>query len=251
MKKSIMLMALAALLNLNAEEYKVEGPMPLLTKEWKDGTMTGKNSHSAMIGGKLYNDVWEYWYVESGFTPKEIKLSPLKAVSPDSQAVKTWAKYTPILAAEISQDGQKFSFPALMKSAMTIIHTRKTNGCAYSVKNPFDQEITCYVDGRLWHTPEAMIYVYLLHSDGQVTVLAEDNNPDAVEEKSNKFPDGKVHVRHYMKLQVECRMKPGDRVVIAGVRPDNQGKPTGSKSLGTFRIDGWGKAWNPIITFEK
>ena len=53
-----------------------------------------------------------------------------------------------------------------------------------------------------------------------------------------------------MKLQIEAPMKPGDRLVIAGVRPDNQGKYVAKKGLGTFRIDGWGKPWNPIISFE-
>ena len=161
-----------------------------------------------------------------------------------------WKKYTPILASSISADGQTFNFPALLKNTMTIIHTRKSFGCAYGVKNPFDKEVICYVEGRLWHTPEAKIYIYIQHKDGKVTKLVEDNNPDAVEEVSNKFPDGKVHVRHYMKLQIEAPMKPGDRLVIAGVRPDNQGKYVGKTGLGTFRIDGWGKPWNPIISFE-
>ena len=250
MKKSLIALACAAIFTVNAAELKVDGPMELLKKEWSDGTMTGKNSHAAMIGGKLYNDAWEYWYVASGFTPETIKLAPLKAVSPDAKGAQIWKKYTPILASNISADGQTFNFPALLKNTMTIIHTRQTNGCAYSLKNPFNKEVVCYVEGRLWHDPKAMIYVYILHQDGKVTKLVEDNNPDAVEEVSNKFPDGKVHVRHYMKLQVEAPMKPGDRLVIAGVRPDNQGKYVGKTGLGTFRIDGWGKPWNPIISFE-
>ena len=250
MKKSLIALACAAMFTLNAAELKVDGPMELLTKEWSDGTMTGKNTHSAKIGGKLYADTWEYWYVDSGFTPETIKLAPLKAVSPDCSAAKTWKGYTPILAAGISADGKVLNFPALLKATMTTIHTRKSFGCAYGLKNPFNKDVICYVEGRLWHTPQAMIYVYIQHQDGKVTKLVEDNNPDAVEEVSNKFPDGKVHVRHYLKLQVEAPMKAGDRLIIAGVRPDNQGKYVGKKGLGTFRIDGWGKPWNPIISFE-
>ena len=251
MKKSLIALACAAMFTVNAAELRVDGPMELLKKEWSDGTMTGKNTHTAKIGGKLYKDVWEYWYVDSGFTPETIKLAPLKAVSPDTAAAKAWKGYTPILAAGISADGKHLHYPALLRNTMTIIHTRKSFGCAYGVRNPFDKDVVCYVEGRLWHNPEAKIYIYIQHKDGKVTKLVEDNNPDAVEEVSNKFPDGKVHVRHYMKLQVEAPMKPGDRLVIAGVRPDNQGKYVGKRpGLGTFRIDGWGKPWNPIISFE-
>ena len=130
MKKSLIALACAAIFTVNAAELKVDGPMELLKKEWSDGTMTGKNTHSAKIGGKLYKDVWEYWYIDSGFTPETIKLAPLKAVSPDAKGAQIWKKYTPILASSISADGQTFNFPALLKNTMTIIHTRKSFGCA-------------------------------------------------------------------------------------------------------------------------
>ena len=67
MKKTLIALACAAMFTLNAAELKVDGPMELLKKEWSDGSMTGKNSHSAKIGGKLYADTWEYWYVDSGY----------------------------------------------------------------------------------------------------------------------------------------------------------------------------------------
>ena len=54
-----------------------------------------------------------------------------------------------------------------------------------------------------------------------------------------------------MKLQAEVKLQPGEFVVILATRPDVNGKYVEKNGAGTFRIDGWGKAWNPIISFEK
>ncbi|MBQ6597418.1 MAG: hypothetical protein IJH79_07685, partial [Lentisphaeria bacterium] len=132
-----------------------------------------------------------------------------------------------------------------------MIHTKKTFGCAYGFKNPFDQEVVCYIEGRLLHEKQAMIYVYVKHADGSVTQLVKDDNPDAVEDVVQTYPGGRTGIRHYLKLQIETRLKPGDLVIIAGVRPDLNGKYVGKNGGGTFHIDGWGKTYNPVISFEK
>ena len=250
MKKLAALLTFAICFAAAAEELKMDGPMELFKKEWNDGTMTGKNTHSARIGGKVYPDIWHYWYVDSGLTPETIKLAPLNAISPDSKAAKVWKNYHPILAQSIKEKGS-MSFPALLRNSLIMIHTKKTFGCAYGFKNPFDQEVVCYIEGRLLHDKKAMIYVYLKHKDGTVTQLVKDDNPDAVEDVVQTYPGGRTGIRHYLKLQIETRLKPGDLVVIAGVRPDLNGKYVGKNGGGTFHIDGWGKAYNPVISFEK
>ena len=251
MKKFFTLfVAAAAIIAANAETFNLDSPMPTLTEEWRNGTMTGKNSCSGKINGKLYKDVWHFWCVESGVTPDTVKLAPINAVSPDSSGAKTWKGYTPILAYKTQPNGS-FLFPALLNTNMTLVNTKLTYGMAYGVKNPFDTEVTCYVEGRLWHSEEAKIYVCKRDTEGKLTVLVEDNNPDAVENIMQTYRDGKKSNRHYMKLQVEARLKPGEFVIILGTRPDFNGKYVAKKGVGTFRIDGWGKAWNPIISFEK
>ena len=251
MKKFFTLfVATAAIIAANAETFNLDSPMPTLTEEWRNGTMTGKNSCSGKINGKLYPDVYHFWYLKKGVTPDTAELAPLNAISPDSKAAKTWEKYTPMLAVGV-KNNTNVIFPALQKSSMVMIHTKLTYGMAYGVKNPFDTEVTCYVEGRLWHSEEAKIYVCKRDTEGKLTVLIEDNNPDAVENIMQTYRDGKKSNRHYMKLQVETRLKPGEFVIILGTRPDFNGKYVAKKGVGTFRIDGWGKAWNPIISFEK
>ena len=250
MKKFLTVFAiLAAVLAVHAENFELEPPMSILTEEWNNGTMTGKNSCSGKINGKLYPDVYHFWYLKNGITPDTAELAPLKAISPDSKGAKLWKKHTPILAAGTKENGN-FIFPALQKNSMVIIHTKFTFGMAYGVKNPFDSEIICYVEGRLWHSEEAKIYVCKMDKAGKLTTIVEDNNPDAVENIMQSYKDGKKTNRHYMKLQTEVKLLPGEFVVILGTRPDFNGKYAG-KSVGTFRIDGWGKAWNPIFAFEK
>ncbi len=251
MKKYLtILTAAAAILSVNAETFNLEAPMAVLKEEWRTGVMTGKNSCSGKINGKMYPDVYHFWYVDSGVTPDTVKLAPLKAISPDSKGAKTWKGYEPILAAGPAKNGS-FSFPALLRNTMSIVHTKKTFGMAYGVKNPFDAEVTCYVEGRLWHSEAAKIYVCKMDAAGKLTTLVEDNNPDAVENIMQTYRDGRKSNRHYIKLQVETRLQPGEFVVILGTRPDVNGKYVDKKGAGTFHIDGWGKAWNPIISFEK
>lgn len=242
--------AAVALITANAETFNLEGPMPMLKKEWRDGTMTGKNSCSGKINGKVYKDVWHFWCVESGVTPDTVKLAPLNAISPDSSGAKTWKNYIPILAYKTKPNGG-FLFPALLNNNMTIVHTKLTYGMAYGVKNPFDSEVTCYIEGRLWHSEEAKIYVCKMDKENKLSVIVEDNNPDAVENIMQTYRNGSKSNRHYMKLQAEVKLQPGEFVVILATRPDVNGKYVEKNGVGTFRIDGWGKAWNPIISFEK
>ena len=250
MKKFLTIFAAAAAaFAVNAETFNLEPPMPTLTEEWRNGSMTGKNSCSGKINGKLYKDVYHFWYLKKGVTPDTAELAPLNAISPDSKGAKLWEKHTPILAAGVKENGV-FTFPALQKNSMVTINTKFTFGMAYGVKNPFDSEVICYVEGRLWHNEEAKIYVCKMDKDNKLTVIVEDNNPDAVENIMQKYKDGRKSNRHYMKLQTEVKLLPGEFVVIIGTRPDFNGKYA-SKSVGTFRIDGWGKAWNPIFVFEK
>jgi hypothetical protein len=249
-KLFVMFAAATAIFAAQAETFNLEGPMAILNEEWRTGAMTGKNSCSGKINGKLYPDIYHFWCVESGVTPDTVKLAPLKAISPDSKGAKTWKGYEPILAYKIKPNGG-FNFPALLKNSMCIVHTKLTYGMAYGVKNPFDSEVTCYVEGRLWHTEAAKIYVCKMDAAGKLTTLVEDNNPDAVENIMQTYRDGHKSNRHYMKLQVETRLQPGEFVVILGTRPDMNGKYVEKKGAGTFSIDGWGKAWNPICSFEK
>ena len=172
MKKYLtILTAAAAILSVNAETFNLEGPMAILKEEWRTGAMTGKNSCSGKINGKMYPDVYHFWYVDSGVTPDTVKLAPLKAISPDSKGAKTWKGYEPILAAGPAKNGS-FSFPALLRNTMSIVHTKKTFGMAYGVKNPFDAEVTCYVEGRLWHSEAAKIYVCKMDAAGKLTTFS-------------------------------------------------------------------------------
>ena len=47
---------------LYAAEVTVEPPLESMKKEWKDGSMTGKNTHAMYVAGKKYPDCWSYWY---------------------------------------------------------------------------------------------------------------------------------------------------------------------------------------------
>ena len=70
--------------------------------------------------------------------------------------------------------------------------------------------------------------------------------------KEEKHKSGYIEKRHYLKLQNEFKMAPGDKLFFAGVRPDFAGKTTGKPSVETLRVDDrWGKTWNPVISFEK
>ena len=55
--------AAVALLTANAETFNLEGPMPTLKKEWRDGSMTGKTpapARSTVSFIKMYgiSGVW-------------------------------------------------------------------------------------------------------------------------------------------------------------------------------------------------
>ena len=252
MKKLFLSMLLAAICAVNADEIAVEPPMKTMLQEFSDGTMTGKNSHSAVVGGKKYADCWEYYTIESGLTPETFKYLPLKAISPDAAAAQAWKKYFPILALDISPDGKKLTYPMLMRGNFEIRYTNKTFGNAFALKNPFNSEVICYVEGKLRHTEEAAVFVYLVKADGTAKLLLDDKNPDGVFNKIEKHKNGHVEKRHYLKLQLEFKMQSGDKLFFAAVRPDFAGKKTGKPSVGTLCVDDrWGKASNPIISFEK
>ena len=252
MKKLLFMLFCAAAIPLCAEELAVEPPMIAMAKEFADGTMTGKNTHSAVVGGKKYADCWEYYTIESGLTPETFKLLPLKAVSPDAPAAKVWKKYFPLLALNISPDGKKLTYPLFMRGSFELRYTNKTFGSVFALKNPFDQEVVCYLEGKLRHAEAAKIYVYIVKADGSIKLLLDDSNPDGVFNKEEKHKSGYVEKRHYLKLQNEFKMAPGDKLFFAGVRPDFAGKTTGKPSVETLRVDDrWGKTWNPVISFEK
>ena len=84
-KLFVMFAAATAIFAAQAETFNLEGPMAILKEEWRTGAMTGKNSCSGKINGKLYPDIYHFWCVESGVTPDTVKLAPLNAVSPDSK----------------------------------------------------------------------------------------------------------------------------------------------------------------------
>ena len=133
MKKLLTIFAAAsAVFAANAETFNLEPPMPTLTEEWRNGSMTGKNSCSGKINGKLYKDVYHFWYLKKGVTPDTAELAPLNAISPDSKGAKLWEKHTPILAAGVKENGV-FTFPALQKNSMVTINTKFTFGMAYGV----------------------------------------------------------------------------------------------------------------------
>ena len=252
MKKSLLALLLTAALAVNAEELTMEPPITAMAREWSDGTMTGKNTHSAVIGGKTYPEVWQYWCIDSGLTPETIRLVPMKAVSPDAPGVQWLKRYFPVLAADVSADGQKLTYPLLMRGGFETRYTKTVYGNAFSMRNPFDVPVTCYVEGRLRHAPEADVFVYLQQADGKIKTLLRNDNPDALEDVSTKHNNGNVEVRHYLKLQLEVKMAPGDKLVFAAVRPDCQGRTIGKQNIETLRVDDrWGKAWNPILSFEK
>ena len=252
MKKSLFALLMTAALVAAAEELTVEPPLTAMTKEWSNGAMTGKNTHSAVIGGKTYPEVWQYWYIESGLTPETIRLAPMKAVSPNAPGVQWMKRYFPILAADVSPDGQKITYPILARGNFETRSTRKVFGNAFSIRNPFDVPVACYVEGRLRHAPAADTFVYLQQADGKVKPLLRNDNPDALEDVSTKHKNGAIEVRHYLKLQLEVKMAPGDKLVFAAVRSDCQERTLGKQNIETLQVDDhWGKAWNPILSFEK
>lgn len=238
---------------ISAAEVTVEPPLESMKKEWKDGSMTGKNTHAMYVAGKKYPDCWSYWYADSGITPETAILKPLNAIDPDFVAGTFWAKYTPILTAGFNAKRKGFIFwPAMIRNNLVVRYSNKTFGAAYGFRNPFAKDTICYIEGRLRHPQEARAYVYVKSADGKLKMLADSSKPGALFVMNTKHRNGKVEIRQYLKLQIEVKLAPGDMVMFAGFRPDYAGKASTGRDVHFMSVDDfWGKAYQPKISFEQ
>jgi hypothetical protein len=255
MKMKLFLLSAFALgsVALSAAEVTVEPPLVSMKKEWNDGSMTGKNTHAMYVGGKKYADCWSYWYVDSGITPQTAVMKPMNAVDPDFITKTGWANYTPVLAASFNAKKKgSIYLPGMIRNEMYVWYSHKTFGAAYGFRNPFAKDTICYIEGRLRHPEEAIVYVYVKSADGKFKMLTDSKKPGALFVMNTKHRNGQVEKRQYLKLQIEVKLAPGDTVMFAGFRPDFAGKPTSGKKVHFLSVDDrWGKAYQPKISFEQ
>ena len=252
MKKLFFMAITAAVFTVTAAELHVENAIDSMKKEWYTGTMIGKNTHSLYIGEKSYPDCWSYWYAASGLTPETAQFKPLNAIDPDLIKGSFWQKYAPIMAASLSKNGKSFIYPALSSGSINTDQSQKAFGGAYGFKNPFNEEVFCYIEGRLRHAPEAKVFVYVKSADGKITHLTDSEKPGALHVVNTTLKTGNVEKRQYLKLQIEVKLQAGDTVVFAAFRNDHAQKITQKKRINFLSPnDQWGKAYQPAISFGK
>lgn len=242
--KKMLLSFLSIPFLLTATEWTMEPPQKKLKTEFDSGRLAGKNFHDAVYGKKMLPDAWSYDKIEQGETPETFRFVPLKALTPEHSSVKAWKKT--VLTSDIT--GRKFKYPALVGSAF-YTEGKACRGGAYRFRNTGKEKLSIILEGAFRITPGVKVFIYRRMANGTITMLADDENPNAKFEITHKKTDGTIAIRrNYLKLQAETELLPGDALEFSVITKE---PPTGSKAYALFYTDDlWGKNYNPIILIE-
>lgn len=242
--KKMLLSLLSISFLLTAAEWTVESPQKNLKTAFDSGRLAGKNCHDAVYGKKTLPDAWSYDKIEQGDTPETFRFTPLKALTPEHASVKAWKKT--VLTSDVT--GKKFKYPALVGSAF-YTEGKACRGGAYRFRNTGKEKLSIILEGAFRITPGAKVFIYRRTANGTVTMLADDENPNAKFEITHKKANGAVAIRrNYLKLQAETELQPGDALEFSVIIK----KPhSGSKAYSLFYTDDhWGKNYNPVVIIE-
>lgn len=235
-----------------AEELSVEPVSTSLKSEWDSGALEhGQNSHSGKIGDSIYPNLWSYWVVADGDTPKTFDLEPLKA-NRKSPSAQTTNVLTP---------DEKKSSPGLVNNYFLGNSRFPSAGAGYSFENPFDHKIKVIIEGRInYRDADNKVYVYTKSPDGTVNILTSTDDDGALVDTPESKIQGDVlaskeskNMRKYLKLQCETELAPGDRIYVIGYGGNSGNRVTNAN--GDFCLfylnDNWGTVYQPVFIVEK
>ena len=172
------------------------------------GAYAATTGHEGEIGDRKFQDLWKYWFVESGETPESFKLSPMKWDSVSENA----KKWNGIFAASINEKGYDDLF--CTQDGFYIKAGSKYAGCGFSISNPFPSGIKILIEGHLRIYDGSQVFVYL-KDNNKITVLADSSEPKIHFTREVKYPDSTKKLR-YIKLLVESEMNSEAELFIIG-----------------------------------
>ncbi len=194
-------------------------------------------THGGLVDETWQDDIWEYWSVKGGSIPADFVLQPMTYAEINSPS---WSK--------ISWSGCFVGDAAMKKTPFANIHgfyvrVAKT-GAGYSLRNPYPSGAKVIIEGMLRINSDYEnfpVFVYRKAED-KVDILTSTNDSHAISTTSC----AKGHIRHYLKLQIDISLAPGERVFIISTAGPNS--PKGGKQETLIEDnDRWGIIYRPTF----